>query len=97
MINAKEAGRLPGTHHHLLAAERGDGMRLLVEDHGPLMTTSSASRASEPFHTTRSGPPGIGLPVAARLAEKNGGRLALEARAAGGTRAILRLPCWKRP
>lgn len=75
----------------LEAAEAGgNGLRLTVSDTGPGLPPEFLEQAFEPFtqaeaSLVRSGGVGLGLPIAARLAELLGTRLEFVPSAAGGT------------
>ena len=60
-----------------------DGVTVMVEDNGPGMDEQKLLRA------LRGEDGGLGLPIAQRLAEQNGGRLRFETSPGQGTRAIL--------
>ncbi len=62
-----------------------------VIDDGPGLG-DSAEHAFEHFFTTRPGHLGLGLPLARRLVERSGGKLALDAADGGGVRAAITLP-----
>jgi two-component system nitrogen regulation sensor histidine kinase NtrY len=47
---------------------------------------------AEPFFTTKPGHLGLGLAISADVAQRHGGRVALENRGEGGARATLELP-----
>lgn len=74
----------------------GEGMRVEVDDEGPGVPPELAERIFEPFVTgdrARSGgSAGLGLSIAARLVRRMGGRIQLEPRAGGGTRAWFWVP-----
>lgn len=53
------------------------GLALEVADDGPGVTPADAGRIFEPFFTTRAQGTGLGLPMAARIAEAHGGALTL--------------------
>jgi signal transduction histidine kinase len=97
LSNAKQAliGRENG--EIVLAGSAGEGeIQIVVEDNGPGIPEAERQRVFEPF---RSGWPdhlGIGLTVGRWLAERYGGSLNLEPPERGGTRAVLRLPSWRR-
>lgn len=69
-----------------------------VDDSGPGIPTTEQARVFEPFvrlETSRSaetGGTGLGLTLVKAIAEGHGGSIALENRAEGGLRAMLRLP-----
>lgn len=65
-----------------------------VEDEGPGLGTLAPERAFEAFFTTKEKGGGLGLAVCRRILGQWGGEILLENRAAGGARAILRLPGW---
>jgi two-component system, NtrC family, sensor kinase len=66
----------------------------IVEDDGHGLTTEEASRATEPFFTTK--PPaegsGLGLAIAREIVQHHRGRLTIEPRSVRGTRACVTVP-----
>lgn len=74
----------------------GDIVRLAVSDRGPGISDVERERIFEPFHRLGDIPDangaGLGLSIARRLAETQGGRLVHEAREGGGSRFVLELP-----
>lgn len=72
----------------------GGGLRLEVVDRGRGMTASEATRAGEPFYTTKApgGGLGMGLFLARAFAEQMGGTLQWQSVAGAGTTVVLHLP-----
>ncbi len=74
------------------AASGADGwVEFIVEDDGPGVEESVATRLFEPYVSTKPGGSGLGLAIARRIAEEHGGELVL-ARRKKPTRFVLRLP-----
>lgn len=68
------------------------GVELAVEDRGPGVSEEMRERLFHPFATGRRGGVGLGLALAHRIVTLHGGRIRLEDRPGGGTRAILFFP-----
>lgn len=67
--------------------------RVVVADRGPGVDPAVAERAFERFHAGPGSPGhGLGLPIAAWVAEAHGGRVTLAPRDGGGIEATLSLP-----
>ena len=76
-----------------LEAVRSDGeIALGVADNGPGLTKEALAHLFEPLFTTREYGAGLGLAVAAAIAEAHGGRLRAENPAGGGARFEVALP-----
>ncbi len=75
-----------------------ESVSLVVETDGPALEPSAVARLGRPFErlsSDRTGSDrgsGLGLSIAASIAQAHGGDLVLSARAGGGLRAELRLP-----
>ncbi|MFL6293721.1 MAG: two-component system sensor histidine kinase NtrB [Thermoanaerobaculia bacterium] len=69
-----------------------DGVELAVEDRGPGLPPEMRERLFHPFATGRRGGVGLGLALAHRIVTLHGGRIRLEDRPGGGTRALLTFP-----
>ncbi len=69
-----------------------DGVELAVEDRGPGLSAEMRERLFHPFATGRRGGVGLGLALAHRIMTLHGGRIRLEDRPGGGTRALLFFP-----
>jgi two-component system OmpR family sensor kinase len=93
----------PGTPIIVDLARDGASTRILVEDHGTGMTEEEAARVFEPFYRGRTardcGSPGLGLglAVAARLAQVFGGKIDVESQPGRGSRFAVRLPLAAEP
>ena len=67
-------------------------VRLTVHDDGPGMDEQQLARAFKPFFTTKPKGLGIGLPLAKRIVERFGGRIAIESRPGTGTTVLIEFP-----
>jgi signal transduction histidine kinase len=65
---------------------------LAIEDRGPGLSPEIRERLFHPFATSRRGGVGLGLALAHRIVTLHGGRIRLDDRPGGGTRALLFFP-----
>lgn len=87
----------PGTPLDLSARREGDRLVFEVADRGPGIAPSEAEHVFAPFYRARGAAPdaggaGLGLSIARRLAEAQGGSLRHEPRPGGGSVFVLSLP-----
>ena len=87
----------PGSTVELSVEREGGALIFTIADRGPGITPAERERVFEPFFRGSESPPdsngiGLGLSIARRLAEIQGGSIRYEARAGGGSVFILRLP-----
>lgn len=68
------------------------GLRLSVRDSGPGMDRELASRALEPFFTTKPGAAGLGLSQAYAFARQSGGNLSIDSGPGEGAEVAVTLP-----
>lgn len=95
--NAAEAGREAGRGGPVEPVEvtvepQADGIEVAIEDRGPGLVPEVRGRLFHPFATGRRGGVGLGLSLAHRIVTLHGGRIRLEDRPGGGTRAVLFFP-----
>ncbi len=94
--NAAQAGG-PGGEIVVSLKHRGAAVELAVTDDGPGIDPAIAPRIFEPFFTTRAAGTGLGLALAARVAQAHGGELLLRSGAGLGPNGrgacfVLRVP-----
>ena len=77
-------------------AVRGSQCDIQILDRGPGMPDEVREHLFEPFITTRAGGTGLGLPIARRLTQAQGGTLTLDDRLGGGTVVTVTLPLVER-
>lgn len=78
------------TRYHLAGGSRA--LAVEVADNGPGIPDDTAAQLFRPFVSTKQGGRGLGLAIALRGAEDNGGTLTLTSRKRGSTRFQLLLP-----
>ena len=87
-----------GGQVRITAAERGGSVEIAIENPGARIHADDLPRLKQPFEqgedalTRRHQGAGLGLPICALTAKAMGGRLDLNARAAGGLAASVTLP-----
>jgi signal transduction histidine kinase len=69
-----------------------EAVEIAIEDRGPGLPEEVRARLFHPFATGRRGGVGLGLALAHRIVVLHGGRIRLEDRPGGGTRALLSFP-----
>ncbi len=94
LANAIEAQRIAGcqapVEARLVSGELG--IEVMIEDRGEGLSPEVAERLFDPFFTQREGGVGMGLALTRRIVLLHAGRIELENRAEGGTRATLWIP-----
>jgi two-component system sensor histidine kinase HydH len=81
----------PGTIT-LDAAPEAGAVRLTVTDTGVGMDEEALGRVFEPYFSTKTTGTGLGLPIARRNIELNGGAIDVRSTKGVGTTVIVRLP-----
>jgi len=71
------------------------GILVSVTDTGAGMDAAALAHAFEPYFSTKTSGTGLGLPIAKRNVELNGGTIAIESQSGRGTTVILRLPIYR--
>ncbi|MFL6262703.1 MAG: two-component system sensor histidine kinase NtrB [Thermoanaerobaculia bacterium] len=92
--NAAQAEREAGRRGpvEVSVAHDAEGVEVAIEDRGPGLPDEIRARLFHPFATGRRGGVGLGLALAHRIVVLHGGRIRLEDRPGGGTRALLTFP-----
>lgn len=70
----------------------GRGIGISIEDSGEGIPVENHGRVFEPFFTTKPHGTGVGLPLAKKFIERNGGRIAIASVSTGGTSIEITLP-----
>jgi len=93
IANAVDAREGSGRGVRVSAARDGDAARIDVEDDGGGLSDGTLARCFEPFYAGRGEHQGLGLPIARRYLDAQGGSVTIENRSGGrGARAVVRLP-----
>jgi two-component system, NtrC family, sensor histidine kinase HydH len=71
---------------------RGDAVAIDVWDNGPGLTAQTMTNLFVPFHTTKSGGTGLGLPISQRIVENHRGVIEVGNPPGGGARFTVLLP-----
>ena len=84
---------MPGTGTLTLDASSNSGsVTLRVHDTGVGMDDEALARVFEPYFSTKTTGTGLGLPIARRNVELNGGTIEVESGKGRGTTVVVRLP-----
>ncbi len=98
MTEARESGQPHGGADELIlrTEKRRDASqpewRIHVTDTGPGIEPDQVSRIFQPYHSTKKGGTGLGLPTARRIIEEHGGQLTVHSEPGRGSDFILSLP-----
>lgn len=92
LSNAAEAMQAGGHCQVSLVADGAQRLRVDIADHGGGVARGLREQVFRPFFTTKPKGLGLGLPLARRVVERYGGKLSLDAAAAGGTIVSVILP-----
>jgi two-component system sensor histidine kinase HydH len=89
--NAAESGS-PEDAIEIAVFKEGSAIRIDVLDRGEGVTAENRAKLFQTFFTTKSRGSGIGLPICRRFVEGAGGKISIDPRQGGGTRARIELP-----
>ena len=96
ITNALEATPKGGTVTIRTSAEPGNGMAakivVSIEDTGEGIPAENRQKVFEPFFTTKPHGTGIGLPLAKKFIERNGGSIQISESRSGGAKIDVTFP-----
>jgi two-component system sensor histidine kinase PilS (NtrC family) len=69
-----------------------DRIYVVFKDTGPGIASHELEQIFKPFHTTKKGGTGLGLPIASRIVEGNGGSIRVKSTPGAGTAFTVELP-----
>jgi signal transduction histidine kinase len=86
-----------GSHGTLIiaAAANGHSVRIRIADTGAGMDAEALARAFEPYFSTKASGTGLGLPIAKRNVELNGGTIVVTSEPGRGTTVEMTLPAYE--
>ncbi len=96
-LDATEEQRPPGhvwieLEHRPRGLTGTDAVALMVVDDGPGLSAAIMANLFVPFHTTKSGGTGLGLPISQRIVENHGGVIEVSNNPDGGATFTVLLP-----
>ncbi|HLT38825.1 MAG TPA: ATP-binding protein [Enhygromyxa sp.] len=78
--------------HRMRGLPDTDAVAITVRDNGPGLTAATMSNLFIPFHTTKSGGTGLGLPISQRIVENHNGMIEVSNNLDGGASFTVLLP-----
>ncbi|NJK32896.1 MAG: hypothetical protein HC927_11090, partial [Deltaproteobacteria bacterium] len=78
--------------HRVRGLPDADAVALIVRDNGPGLSTVTLANLFVPFHTTKTGGTGLGLPISQRIVENHGGVIEVSNNPDGGASFSVLLP-----
>ncbi len=78
--------------HRMRGLPDADAVAITVRDNGPGLSTVTMSNLFVPFHTTKSGGTGLGLPISQRIVENHRGMIEVSNNPDGGASFTVLLP-----
>jgi two-component system sensor histidine kinase HydH len=99
-LDATEEGAEPGRvwielEHRIRGLSDTDAIALTVRDDGPGLSPETKDKLFVPFHTTKTGGTGLGLPISARIVENHGGMIAVSNNPDRGASFTVLLPVFQ--
>jgi two-component system, NtrC family, sensor histidine kinase HydH len=96
-LDATEEQRPPGKvwielEHRVRGLSDTDAVAITVRDDGPGLSTATMSNLFVPFHTTKSGGTGLGLPISQRIVENHHGMIEVSNNPDAGASFTVLLP-----
>ena len=96
-LDATEEQQPPGTvwielEHRMRGLPDADAVAITVRDNGPGLSTLMMSNLFVPFHTTKSGGTGLGLPISQRIVENHRGMIEVSNNPDAGASFTVLLP-----
>jgi signal transduction histidine kinase len=92
LLNAEQAMTAGGELIVQARFAEPDWVRVDVIDSGAGMSEETTAKCFKPFHTTKPGGSGLGLPTTRRIVEMHGGRIEVQSEPGKGTQFTLWLP-----
>jgi C4-dicarboxylate-specific signal transduction histidine kinase len=78
--------------HRMRGLPDTDAVAITVRDNGPGISAATMANLFVPFHTTKSGGTGLGLPISQRIVENHNGMIEVSNNPDGGASFTVLLP-----
>ncbi len=92
LLNARQAAGGEGTVTVTVSPDGSGGCRVVIADDGRGMSAEEASRAFEPFFSTREKGSGLGLAIVKKIVDLHGGSVDVASEPGRGTEVTVTLP-----